>query len=232
MSAEPTSPEGRRHLLVTALQAVGLELRDDSKVCKAYIQGGAARVGAMLRAPILGVMDVVEICEEMAFLHTRTAYVQLRRQYAAAFSEVVTGSDIRLYAKLHAVHLFVWEQLNLGLTWQACLDQLPFALHRKVLLTMHPDMTADNIMLDVTHLKNGWAPVSRFAWMLDAQRATTATGLCPALAPRAPLAAHPRLRAPASLPAETSTFVAADVPPTTVSTTPSVSLAWTSMLED
>jgi hypothetical protein len=63
-------PFRRRARLVEALQARGggLKLRQDSRMCAAYIRTGKGCRGESLE-------EVVDIAEEMNFLHTRTAYL-------------------------------------------------------------------------------------------------------------------------------------------------------------
>lgn len=57
----------RRKDLETALEQAGLELRADSKVCRAYIDGDDEH----------SLAEVVEIMQEMDFLHKNTDYARI-----------------------------------------------------------------------------------------------------------------------------------------------------------
>jgi hypothetical protein len=63
----------RRQTIILELGKIGLELRDDSKLCHAYINGGLESVKE-LTGENYSVVDIINSCAEMHFLHTYTKY--------------------------------------------------------------------------------------------------------------------------------------------------------------
>jgi hypothetical protein len=87
----------RKNQLIEALKNQNLTLRQDSKICDWYINGGIENVNDKSEIHIESINDIVDIMIEMNFYHTCTKYAYVNKDQLRRFSEYVYDSDFDEY---------------------------------------------------------------------------------------------------------------------------------------
>ena len=118
MCKEEDESERRRLMLCRELTNRGLNFREDSKICEAYIDGGIEEVQE-IDPNINDLNDIVNIMEEMSFYHKKTNYKSLlgtmiskNRNRDREYYDREDISDISYRAKRQALDNFINKNKN------------------------------------------------------------------------------------------------------------------------